>query len=119
MSLVRVAKAVPGVICPLALEADTGLFIETNSVSVNNLPTDTASAYNGSNWSVIANVSNKTDANMTGDISTYFECFGYDESTETWVSLTKTSVRVWDVTNYNYCLVHQIAPSAGAGVYFT
>lgn len=119
MALFRVSKAETGNICPLDIPAGSGIAIENNTVHVITLPSDSAGAFHGTNWDVIANVTDLSTVNMTGDISTYFECYGYDETNDVWTKLTAATVRTWDVSNYNYCLVHQVSGSAGANVFFT
>ena len=105
--------------CPIAIEKGYGLTIENGSVHVITLPNDNAGAFQGNTWDILANVTELATVNMTGDISTYFECYGYDEVNEVWTKLISATARTWDITNYNYCLVHQKDVSAGAGVFFT
>lgn len=118
MALMRVSKQTTAPLSPLDIEPGYGILIGDNAVSKVTLPDNSTNAISGANWDVLANVTDLSSVNMTGDISTYFQCFGYDETNDSWNLLTPSS-RTWDVSQYNYCLIHQTTPSAGAKVYFS
>lgn len=102
---------------PFGISGNTCLHSQASGVALETVPTDSGSAISGTNWAVIVDATAYSTATMTGDISTNFAAFGFDEDNNTW-TLISPNGRNWSLSGYDYAMVKQISSSA-AKVYFT